>query len=467
MTLQLYNTLTRKKEEFIPLNPNEVSFYSCGPTVYNFAHIGNLRTYIFNDFLKRTLQYNGFNVKHVINITDVGHLTGDTDSGEDKMQKGAEREGKTVWQIADFYTKAFMNDIKLLKIEEPNVWPKATDHIQEMVAVIKKLEENGFTYEAGGNIYYDTSRFSHYADLAKLKVDSLKSGARTEVDANKKNPTDFVLWFSLQGSKFGEKHAMKWNSPWGIGYPGWHIECCAMSAKYLGEQFDIHTGGIDHIPVHHTNEIAEAEAAFGKHPWVKYWLHGNFLVLDKGKMAKSGDNFITLQTLIDKGYDPLAYKFFCLGASYQSELKFSWATMDNAQNSYNKFKAKIMELKATFVDGDTNVSDYKDKFKNAINDNLNMPVALATAWEVLNNNKLSSMARTEALLDFDSVLGFGIAEMKAETIELTENMKLALQKRDEARVSKDWATADLIRKEFQDAGYDIVDTAEGPVLKKL
>ncbi len=467
MALQLYNTLTRKKEEFVPLNPPNVSFYSCGPTVYNYAHIGNLRTYIFNDFLKRVLQYNGYKVKHVINITDVGHLTGDTDSGEDKMQKGAEREGKTVWQIADFYTKAFMQDIKRLNIEDPDVWPKATEHIDDMIAVIRTLDEKGYTYEAGGNIYYDTSKFPNYAELGKLNLENLKSGARTEVDANKKNPTDFVLWFTLQGSKFGEQHAMKWNSPWGVGYPGWHIECCAMSAKYLGEQFDIHTGGIDHIPIHHTNEIAEAEGAFGRHPWVKYWLHGNFLVLDKGKMAKSGDGFITLQTLVDKGYDPLAYKYFCLGANYQSELRFSWDAMDNAQKSFNKFKAKIIELKRKFVDGDTNVSDYKDKFKNAINDNLNIPVALATAWEVLNNNSLSSMARIEALLDFDSVLGLGIADMKEETVEMTDAMKDALQKREEARKVKDWATADLIRKEFQDAGFDIVDSPEGPTLKKL
>jgi cysteinyl-tRNA synthetase len=468
MALQLYNTLTRKKESFHSLNDNEVRMYSCGPTVYNYAHLGNLRAYVFTDVLKRVLVYNGFKVKHVMNITDVGHLTDDADAGEDKMEKGARREGKTVWDIAAFYTSAFKQDISRLNIIEPSVWCKATEHIADMISVIKKLEKNGYTYLGDGNVYFDTSKFKHYAELGRLKLDELESGARTDVDEAKKHPRDFVLWFGLGKSKFGSEHAMKWESPWGIGYPGWHIECTAMSSKYLGEQFDIHTGGIDHIPVHHTNEIAQAEGAFGKHPWVQFWLHNNFLVVDKDKMAKSGDNFLRMQTVLDKRYDPLAYRYFCLGSHYRSELGFSWEAMDGALNAYNRFKNKIIELKKNLNEiGATDVNDYLWQFEKAINDDMNMPVALATSLELLNDTSISSKTRYETLLKFDAVLGFNIESLKEEQIELSNEIESLVQKREEARKKKDFKTADKIRDELKAKGILLEDSATGVVWKKI
>lgn len=466
MALKVYNTLTRKKEDFVPLEEGKAKVYSCGPTVYNYAHIGNLRAYIFADTLRRTLEYNNYEVNHVINITDVGHLTSDSDNGEDKMEAGAKREGKTVWDIAKFYTEAFFADIKSLNIESPKTWCKATDHITEMIDMVKEIEKNGYTYEAGGNLYYDTSKFEHYSELGKLKLESMQSAARTEVDKNKKNPSDFVLWFGLGSSKFGESHTMKWESPWGIGYPGWHIECCAMSSKYLGKQFDIHTGGIDHIPVHHTNEIAQAEAAGSKHPWVKYWMHNNFLVLNKGKMAKSGGNFLRMQTLIDKGYNPIAYRYFCLGSHYKSELNFSWETMDNTQKAFDKFKTRIIELKKNpSSDGSDDVSKYTEKFENGINDDLNIPIAIATAQELLSDKEVSNKAKLGTLLKFDSILGFKIDEMEEQKVEISSELEELLEKRAKARADKDWATADKIRDEFAEKGYVVMDTADGPVLK--
>ena len=318
--LTLYNTLARKKETFVPLKKGSVGMYCCGPTVYNYAHVGNLRSYIFEDVLRRVLEFNKFKVKHVTNITDVGHLTSDADVGEDKMLKGAKREKKTVWQIAEFYTKAFKDDIIKLNIKNPNTWSKATDHIKEQITLIQILEKKGFTYQAGGNVYFDTSSVKDYGKLAKLDLKA-DTKERVEEDKNKKNKHDFVLWFTK--SKFQDQ-GMKWKSPYGTGYPGWHIECSAMSMKYLGKQFDIHCGGIDHIPVHHTSEIVQSESATGKKPWVKYWLHNEFLVLRKGeKMAKSGDNFITLQTLEEKEFHPLDYRYFCLGTHYRKPLMFS------------------------------------------------------------------------------------------------------------------------------------------------
>jgi cysteinyl-tRNA synthetase len=467
MALKLYNTLTRKKEPFKPIKKTVVGFYSCGPTVYNYAHIGNLRTYVFNDILKRVLKYNDFKIKHVMNITDVGHLTDDADAGEDKIEKGAKKEGKTAWEVAEFYTKAFKNDIKKLNIEEPDVWCRATDHIKDMIALIKKIEEEGYTYSAGGNLYFDTSKFKHYPELARLKLDDLEAGARTGVDGNKKHPRDFVLWFTLEGSKFGEKHSMKWDSPWGVGYPGWHIECSAMSAKYLGEKFDIHTGGIDHIPVHHTNEIAQSEAAFGKHPWVRYWLHGNFLVMNKGKMAKSEGNFVTLSVVENKGYSPLAYRYFCLGAHYRSELNFSWEALDSAQKSFERFKNKILEINAKKSDGKKDVSQYAKKFEEAINDDMNMPVALATALELMNDDSVSSPAKYKTILEFDSVLGFGIGHFKEDVLEIDEHTMKLVREREAARKNKDWAKSDRIRDELKKKNIELLDTPEGTKWKKI
>ncbi|MFC1648182.1 cysteine--tRNA ligase [Nanoarchaeota archaeon] len=461
--MRLFNTLTRKKEDFEPIG-KEVKFYACGPTVYNYAHIGNLRTYVFNDILRRALVYSGFNVTQVMNITDVGHLTSDADEGEDKMEKGAKREGKTVWEVAEFYTEAFKQDMKKLNIAEPDKWCKATDHIDLMIEMIKSLEKNGFTYNAGGNVYYDTSKFKHYPELAKLKLENLEEGARTDKDPNKKNPSDFVLWFTLEGSKYGKDHAMKWESPWGTGFPGWHIECSAMSSKYLGEQFDIHTGGIDHINVHHTNEIAQAEGCFGKNPWVKYWLHGNFLVLDKEKMAKSGENFLTLSLLEDKGFDAMAYRYFCLSAHYRSELRFSIEAMEGAQNSYHRLKNKVIEMKTNPQDGSGDNKEFLAKFKEAIQDDLNVPVALAVIWEML-DSKLSDEKKYETMVEFDEVLGLDIVGMKAD--EVPKEIQVLVEKREAARTAKDFETSDKIRDELKEKGWAIEDTPQGPRAKKV
>lgn len=482
MVLKLYNTLGREKQLFKPIKEGEVGFYSCGPTVYNYAHIGNLRTYIFTDLLKNVLAYNGYNVKHVMNITDVGHLTDDADSGEDKMEKGARREGKTVWDVARFYTEAFKRDVRKLNIKDPSVWCKATEHIEEMIELIKMIEKNGYTYNAGGNVYFDTSKFKHYNELGLLKLDEQEAGARTEIDENKRHPRDFVLWFGLGNSKFGESHAMKWDSPWGIGYPGWHIECSAMSSKYLGNHFDIHTGGIDHITVHHTNEIAQSESAFGKHPWVNYWLHANFLVVNKEKMAKSGGDFLGLELIEKKGYDPLVYRFFCLSAHYRSELNFSWDALDNAKSGFMRMKSKILDLKKAAQER-KNPSDYpahdisdntvrektdsylKD-FEDAINDDLNIPVAFAKFLELLNDGDIPAQPRYDCLLKMDTVLGLGIAEIKEETVAMTPELERLLEDRKKARSEKNWKLSDEIRDNLKRMGYTVLDSPEGQKLKK-
>ena len=468
MTLKLYNTLTRKKETFHPITPGVAKMYSCGPTVYNYAHIGNLRTYIFNDVLRRTLLYNGYKLNHVMNITDVGHLTSDADSGEDKMLKGAKREKKTVWQIAEYYTNAFLSDIKKLNIQIPEHIPKATDNIKEMLEIIKKIEKNGYAYEAGGNVYFDTSKFKNYSHLAKLKLDSNDEGARVEEDKNKKNRNDFVLWFTK--SKFDDQE-MKWDSPFGKGYPGWHIECSAMSTRYLGEQFDIHTGGIDHIPVHHTNEIAQSEAAFGKHPWVRYWLHGEFLVVDSGKMAKSGSGFLTLQTIMDKGYDPLVYRYFCLTAHYKQQLKFSYEGLDSAKNAYNSLKSKIIDIKKGIKEDDTHnakkTKELKYEFLSYINDDLNMPKAMSLVYSVLKDDDLSKKDKYLLLIDFDRVLGLGFESMEEEKVEIDENVMDLLKRRDAAKKDKNFKESDRIRDELKSKGFLIEDTKEGSKIKKI
>ncbi len=467
MTLKIYNTLTRIKEDFKPIHSNKVGMYCCGPTVYNYAHIGNLRAYIFDDILRRTLIYNHFKLNHVMNLTDVGHLTSDADAGEDKMLKGAKREGKTVWEVAQFYTDAFMNDLELLNIETPDVVCKATNHIKEMIELIERIEKNGYAYVSGGNVYFDTSKFKSYGELARLKLDELEAGARIEVDENKKNPNDFVLWFTK--SKF-EDQAMKWDSPWGIGYPGWHIECSAMSMKYLGEQFDIHCGGIDHIPVHHTNEIAQSEAATLKKPWVKYWLHNNFLVMDKNeKMAKSGDNFLRLQLLIDKGFDPIEYRYFALTTHYRQELKFSFEGLTGAKNAYNSLKNKIIEIKKdNSSKGELKINNYREEFLESINDDLNTPKALAVLWAVIKDDALGGKEKYELLTDFDKVFGFKISEIKEEAQEeLSPEIQSLIEKREQARKNKDYKEADEIRDELKKLGIELLDTKEGIKTKKI
>ncbi|WP_270304887.1 cysteine--tRNA ligase, partial [Terrisporobacter petrolearius] len=372
MDLKLYNTLSRNVEKFIPIEEKRVKMYTCGPTVYNYAHIGNLRTYIFEDVLKRTLKYNGYEVDHVMNITDVGHLQSDGDTGEDKMEMGAKRENKSVLDIARFYEGKFLKDLKSLNIQVANHIPRATDHVKEMIELIEKLEKRGYTYIANNNVYFSIDKFEDYNKLANLSLEEMNAGNRVEVDIYKKNPLDFVLWFT--NSKF-ENHILQWDSPWGVGFPGWHVECSAMAIKYLGEYMDIHCGGIDHIPVHHTNEIAQSEGALG-HKWVNYWLHGEFLILDKGKMSKSSGSFITLNSLIENNVDPLVYRYYVLQSKYRKPLVFSYDRLKDASNSFEILKNKIKLINDNvdneILINENIIKEYKNRFLKYINDDLNI-----------------------------------------------------------------------------------------------
>ncbi len=466
MSLKLYNTFTRKKEEFKPIRKGEVGLYTCGLTVYNYAHIGNLRTYIFEDVLKRVLIYDGYKINHVMNITDIGHLTSDADTGEDKMVKEAKKEGKDVWEIAEHYTKAFEKDLKQLNIILPDQHVKATAHIQQMIDLIKRLEEKGFTYIADGNVYFDISKFPEYGKLARLDVKTLKPGARIEVDLAKKNPFDFVLWFTK--SKFDDQE-MKWDSPWGRGYPGWHIECSAISMCYLGESFDIHCGGIDHIPVHHTNEIAQSEAATGKKS-VNYWLHAEFLIMNEEKMSKSKGDFLTLSKLEEMGYSPMVYRYFCLGAHYKQPLTFSDEAIETAKSAYNRLINIIIDIKKNRDDSKPNTK-YIEKvtleFGEKVNNDLNMPEALAVMWQMLRSNEIGDKEKYELILRFDRI--FGLQLDKAEQIleeearqkvdvELVEQL---IKEREDARKSKDWAKSDEIRDKLSGMGVEVRDNAEG------
>ena len=452
--MKLYNTLTRQKEEFQPANPAEVGLYCCGPTVYNYAHIGNLRTYVFEDLLRRSLELNGYVVNHVMNITDVGHLTSDNDEGDDKMKKGAEREKKTVWEIAEYYTQAFLEDMDRLNMLKPTQKPKATDHIEEMVEQIKKLEGNGHTYAgSNGNIYFDTSTLNDYGKLAQLDKQELLSGARVEVDQCKKNPTDFVLWFV--SSKHGDQD-MQWDSPWGRGFPGWHIECSAMSVRYLGEKFDIHCGGIDHIPVHHTNEIAQAEGANGVKPWVNVWMHGEFLVLkDKEKMAKSDGNFLTLRTLVEKGYDPLDYRYFCLQTHYRKQLMFDFDGLDSARNGLKRLKNKVLSLGE---ERGAVSEEFMEAFFAAIDDDLNISKALGVTWEML-DSELSDEDKLATVKEMDRVLGLNLDE--AIEFEIPPQITEWILERNDARKNKDWTKADEMRDKIEASGKWVVKDGTG------
>ena len=403
MKLSLYNSLTRKKEEFKPIKPGKVGLYTCGPTVYNYAHIGNLRTYIFEDILKRVLVYNEYAVKHVMNITDVGHLTGDRDMGEDKMEKGAAREGKSAWDIADFYTQAFKKDINHLNILAPDIWVKATDTIPEQIALIATLEEKGYTYRTDDGVYFDTAKFKDYTKLSHQDLEALKEGARVERNPEKRNPTDFALWkFSPQGSK----RQMEWDSPWGVGFPGWHLECSAMSMKFLGDQLDIHCGGTDHIDVHHTNEIAQSEAATGK-PFFNFWMHGAFLIIQGGKkMAKSEGNFLTLENAFLKNdINPIVYRFASFLTHYRKPMEYSDEGIEAARNGLLHVQNQVRQIHAAGVDAETSVSaEFKNKFSEAVNDDLNMPRAMAVIQEML-KSKISDAQKYSTILDFDRVLG--------------------------------------------------------------
>ncbi len=465
--MKLFNTMTRKVEEFVPIRENRVSMYCCGPTVYNYAHIGNLRTFIFEDILKRTLQYDGYRVTHVMNITDVGHLTGDGDDGEDKLGKRSRETGKSVWDIAAFYTDAFFKDEKDLNIIRPSVVCKATDHIQDMINLIKVLEEKGHTYTSGGNVYFAIDTIDDYGKLAGQSQDEKMSGARIAVDGNKRNPKDFVLWFT--NSKFGEQ-AMMWDSPWGRGYPGWHIECSAMSMKYLGPHFDIHCGGIDAIPVHHTNEIAQSEAATGE-KWVNYWCHGEFLLNDKGKMSKSSGEFLTLPVVVSHGYNALDYRYFCLSGHYRTQLKFSWEALDHAKSAREKLVATVSELKKDNSPASVlseKAEGWKKAFSDAMNNDLRAPEALAQMWMMLKDGDITAGEKLALLLDFDRILGLELDKVEAKSNEKIggEREWKLVEERAEAKKNKDWARADEIRAELLSLGYIVKDTPKGAVLEK-
>jgi len=456
--LKLYNNLSRKKEIFKPLAKNRVGFYSCGPTVYWYAHIGNLRTYLFEDILKRVLEYNGYKVKHVMNITDVGHLTSDADSGDDKIELGAKREKKTAWQIAQFYEKAFKKDLKLLNIEEPNVWIKATETITEQIKLIKELEKKGFTYKISDGIYFDSSKLPTYGRLWPKKM-KIKAGARIEMVAGKKNPTDFALW---KFTPAGVKRQMEWDSPWGRGFPGWHTECVVMSAKNLGIPFDIHSGGIDHIPIHHTNEIAQSEAAYEK-VLAKYWLHGDFLILPEGKMAKSKGNIIRLDDLTDKGFNPLAYRYLCLNAHYRSKLNFSFEALKSSQNSLENLYDIFSNLKSEKSKLSLK-SEYKNKFLELINNDLDTPKALALFWNLAKNKNISDQEKKLLFLDFDRVFGLGLAKLKKE--KTPSKIIELVRAREEFRKKGDFTKADEMREKLKEAGYWVEDTKKGSKIKK-
>ncbi len=450
--LKLYNTLSRQVEDFTPGNPAEVGLYTCGPTVYNFVHIGNLRTYVFEDILRRVLRADGYKVKHVMNITDVGHLTDDADNGEDKMEKGARREGKSAWDIAEFYTQAFFADIQNINILRADIICKATDHIPEQVAQVEVLTTKGLTYETSDGIYFDTTKLADYGKLAQLSKQELQAGARVDM-GEKKNPHDFALW---KFTPAGEKRQMEWEAFGKMGFPGWHIECSAMSMKYLGDQFDIHCGGIDHIPVHHTNEIAQAEGITGKIPWVKYWLHGEFLQINGDKMAKSGENFITLQTIIDHGLSPLAYRYFLLQAHYRKQLQFNWDALVAAEAGLANLKKEIQKLDQTGPNDDKAGAE----FKAAINNDLNLPEAMGVLWTYAKERSIGK----KIVAEFDQVLGLDLLTTVSETIDITPEAETLLAARATARTEKNWAESDRLRDELAKLGYTVKDTSDGQIL---
>lgn len=514
MALKLYNTMGKKVEEFKSIKEGYVGFYGCGPTVYNYAHIGNLRAYVFLDILDKTLKYLGYDIKHVMNITDVGHLTGDNDDGKDKMLKTAEERHQSVLEVARFYTEAFLKDIDSLNIRRPDVLCKATEHIDDMIELIKKIEANGHTYMAGGNLYFDISTYPDYCKLANLNLEDLIAGAGKRkvsvIDENKKNPGDFVLWFTK--SKF-EDQAMVWDSPWGRGYPGWHIECSAMSMKYLGKHFDIHTGGIDHIPVHHTNEIAQSEGSYTEEdrkegPWVNYWLHNEFLILEGGKMSKSSGNFITLQTelpkekgysLKEKGYEPLDYRFFLLGGHYRKPLVYSLQGMDSAKNgreALNQRVAKLILKAKTEEKVDLTLENFADvlgkmkvesenlvRFKEGLESDLATPIALSALQKESNGKNRKAIDALAAIYEMDNIISLDVIKnafafiKKQEEEKAKENshegdpeadeINALVEERTNAKKAKDFAKSDKIRDELAARGITIIDTPNGAIWKRM
>ena len=463
--MKLYNSASHKKEEFVPHEPGKVTMYTCGPTVYHFAHIGNLRSYLMEDVLEKFLRYDGYDVKRIMNITDVGHLASDADTGEDKMVKGAKREHKSVMEIAKFYTDAFFADCKKLNIKYPDVVQPATGMIDDYIKVITKLLDTGYAYVAGGNVYFDTSKLEKYYVFNDHDEEDLAVGVRegVEEDTNKRNKNDFVLWFTK--SKF-EDQALKWDSPWGVGYPGWHIECSGISMKYNGEYLDLHCGGIDNAFPHHTNEIAQSEAYLG-HPWCKYWMHVHHLNTNDGKMSKSKGEFLTVSLLEEKGYDPLVYRFFCLQSHYRKSLVFSWENLDNARVAYDKLVARVAALSEEGEVDQAAFDQYKAQFIEAVGNDMNTSLGVTALYDVLKAD--TSDATKRALIDsFDQVLGLDLLkkaaalnEKASAPVEGAEEIEALIAKRLEAKKAKDWATADAIRDQLKEMGVEIKDSKEG------
>lgn len=465
MSIKLFNSLANQKEEFKPLKDNQAGIYTCGPTVYDYTHIGHLKKYIGDDVLTRVLKFNGYKVTHVMNITDVGHLVSDEDTGEDKMEKGAREKRKTVWELAKFFEDYFWKSTDIVNIQRPDIIARATEHVKEQVQLIEKLFENGFAYKTDQAIYFDINKFKDYGKLSGQKLEEKKIGAREDVviDAKKKNPHDFSLWFFIVGHFAG--HTMHWPSPWGEGFPGWHIECSAMSMKYLGETLDIHTGGIDHIPVHHTNEIAQSEAATGK-KFVNYWIHHDFLLVDGEKMSKSKKNFYTIDDIKEKGFNPLSFRYLCLNAHYRSKLNFTWEGLQAAQNALKNLQNEYQKL---FYRSSTPknlgvelLKTYEQKFITAINNDLNTPQALAIMWEMIKDESLPVTEKKNLLLEFDKIFGLGLSELKP--IQIPEEIKKLADEREQLRKEKKWNEADKIREKIEKSSFLIEDAENGYVI---
>jgi cysteinyl-tRNA synthetase len=459
--LKLYNTLKRKKQTFKPIKKNQVGLYACGPTVYWYAHIGNLRAYVFEDVLRRTLEHNSYKVKHIINITDVGHLTSDSDTGEDKMEKGAQRDKKNVWEIAQHYTNAFKQDLKKLNIKDPSSWTKATDYIPEQIDIIKKLEKKGYAYLIPDGVYFDSSKIKNYRELWGTEEVDLKAGARVEVVAGKRNIFDFALW-KLTPPR--TERQMEWDSPWGKGFPGWHTECVAMALKKLGIPFDIHCGGTDHIQIHHTNEIAQTKALYGKNH-SKYWMHGEFLTFNGGKMSKSKGDILTLSYLEEKGFEPMSFRYLCLTAHYRSFLNFSWQSIESAQRSLDSLRKKIIEIKKEKNKTNQKAEkEFSKKFKELINNDLDTAKALALLWQVVKTKKISAKQKLSLIFEFDKILGLDLKKVKE--VQVPIKIKKLAQERETYREKGNWTKADLFRKRIEKLGYQIEDTSQGFLIKK-
>lgn len=453
----LYNTLSRKKEELASIHEGKIGMYTCGPTVYWFAHIGNLRSFLFADVLRRVLELNGYEVKHVMNITDVGHLTSDTDEGDDKMLVAMRREGKTVKEVAEFYVSAFMRDIDRLNIKHANLYPKATAHIPDQIEMIATLEKNGFTYRTSGGIYFDTSKLADYGRLSGQKSQDKLAGARVEM-GEKRHATDFALW---KFSPTGSKREMEWDSPWGKGFPGWHIECSAMSTKYLDAPFDIHTGGIDHIAVHHENEIAQTQGALGVLE-ANIWMHNEFLTIDGGKMSKSLGNLYTIEDLIARGYDPFAFRYLVLGAHYRSKLNFTFEALDSAQNALKKLREAVR----SWGEPEGECDELKSEFLEKLNDDLNTPQALAVMWKLFDCD-CESGKKAKTILWMDRVLGLRLDECVGKPLDIPRDIQKMVEQRERARQEKDWSLSDEIRKRIEELGFAVEDTDHGSKVRKL